>query len=91
MPAGRLRRDRRRARIRAGAFRGRRFGIFPGRRDGVRPGRPDTIGAERVFIDTRYLKAIGMEEAPKTLDGFVDMCRAFKELDPADLGVDRIG
>lgn len=88
MPAGRLRRDRRRARIRAGAFRGRRFGIFPGRRDGVRPGRPDTIGAERVFIDTRYLKAIGMGEAPKTLDGFVDMCRAFKELDPADLGVD---
>ena len=56
----------------------------------VRPGSPDTIGAERVFLDTRYLEAVNLEEAPKTLDEFVDMCRAFKALDPAAVGVDEI-
>lgn len=56
----------------------------------VRPGRPDTFGRERVFIDTKYLEAVNLEEAPKTLDDFVDMCRAFKELDPATMGVDEI-
>lgn len=54
------------------------------------PGRPDTIGNERVFIDTKYLEAIGRTEAPKTLDDFIEMCRELKALDPAAMGVDEI-
>lgn len=56
----------------------------------VYPGKPGTTGSERFFIDTRYMDAIGMKEAPKTLDELVDMLRAFKKLDPATMGVDEI-
>lgn len=42
------------------------------------------------FISKKYLNAIGLEEAPDTLDGYLDMLRAFKALDPATMGVDEI-
>lgn len=54
------------------------------------PGFGSTIGQQRVFIDTKYLNAIGMEQLPDTLDEFIDMLRAFKALDPATMGVDEI-
>ena len=49
-----------------------------------------SIARSRVFVDTKYLEAAGIEELPDTLDGFVDMLRKFRNLDPADLGVDEI-
>lgn len=54
------------------------------------PGQGDTLGTQRVFIDTKYMEAAGIEEVPTTLDEFVDMLRAFKALDPAEMGVDEI-
>ena len=44
----------------------------------------------KTFIDTRYMEAAGINEMPDTLDGFVDMLRAFKALDPATMGVEEI-
>lgn len=44
----------------------------------------------RVFIDSKFLNALGMEEAPDTLDGFVDFLREVKELDPASMGLEEI-
>ena len=52
------------------------------------PGSGDTIGLQRVFIDTVYMEAAGITEVPTTLDGFVDMLRAFKKIDPKAVGVD---
>ncbi|MFR8034179.1 MAG: extracellular solute-binding protein [Lachnospiraceae bacterium] len=54
------------------------------------PGQGDTLGMQRVFIDTKYMEAAGIEEVPTTLDDFVEMLRAFKALDPAEMGVDVI-
>lgn len=56
------------------------------------PGFGSTVSFQRAFIDTKYLDAIGMsvDEIPETLDEFVDMLRAFKALDPAEMGVDEI-
>ncbi len=45
-------------------------------------------GTYSSFIDKRYLEAAGLETAPDTLDGFMDMLRAFKKVDPKVLGVD---
>jgi len=52
------------------------------------PGAGDSF----IFINQDYLDAIGMarEDVPTTLDGFLDMLREFKKLDPADMGVDEI-
>lgn len=54
------------------------------------PGWGDTLGTQRVFIDTKYMEAAGIEKIPETLDEFVDMLRAFKALDPALMGVNEI-
>ncbi len=54
------------------------------------PGYGDTIGLQRCFIDKKYMEAAGWEKSPETLDEFMDMLRAFKQLDPADFGVDEI-
>lgn len=54
------------------------------------PGRGDTIGTQKVFIDTKYMEAAGIEKTPETLDEFVEMLRVFKNLDPASMGVDEI-
>ena len=54
------------------------------------PGWGDTVGTQRVFIDTKYMEAAGIEKTPETLDEFVEMLRAFKNLDPASMGVDEI-
>lgn len=58
--------------------------------DNTSVGYGDTIGTQRVFIDTTYMEAAGYTEAPTTLDDFVDMLRAIKALDPAEMGVDEI-
>lgn len=42
------------------------------------------------YIDTEMMKAAGIEEVPDTVDEFIDMLRAFKNLDPAQFGVDEI-
>ena len=54
------------------------------------PGFGDTIGMQRVFIDKTYMEAAGIEKVPETLDEFVEMLRAFKALDPVQMGVDEI-
>ena len=54
------------------------------------PGWGDTLGTQRVFIDTKYMEAAGIEKEPETLDEFVDMLRAFKALDPTSMGVNEI-
>lgn len=54
------------------------------------PGSGDTLGSQRVFIDKRYMEEAGIEKVPETLDEFVEMLRAFKALDPAQMGVDEI-
>lgn len=53
-------------------------------------GYADTLPIYRVFPSTRYMEAAGISELPDTLDGFTDMLRAFKKLDPAEFGVDEI-
>ncbi len=58
--------------------------------DASYPGYGDTIGMQRCFIDTDYMEAAGIEKSPETLDEFVEMLRAFKQLNPADFGVDEI-
>jgi len=50
-------------------------------------GEGDSIGIQRVFIDKVYMEKAGVKEIPNTVDEFVDMLRAFKEIDPAELGV----
>lgn len=50
-------------------------------------GYADTVPVYKTYIDTRYMDAAGITEMPTTLDGFVDMLRAFKAIDPAVLGV----
>ena len=47
-------------------------------------------GGYRMFVDTKYMEAAGIKELPTTLDEFTDMLRAFKNLDPAKVGVDEI-
>ncbi len=47
-------------------------------------------GTQRIFVDTAYMKAAGIEELPTTLDGFLDMLRAFKDIDPETMGVDEV-
>ena len=54
------------------------------------PGYGDTTGLQRCFIDTNYMEAAGFEKSPETLDEFIDMLRAIKQLNPADFGVDEI-
>lgn len=54
------------------------------------PGWGSMIGTNRVFIDTTYMEKAGISEVPTTLDGFVDMLRAMKAIDPAEMGVDEI-
>lgn len=44
----------------------------------------------RVFANIKYLEAAGITEMPTTLDGFVDMLRTLKAMDPTELGVDEI-
>ena len=43
----------------------------------------------RIFVDTKYMDAAGYETLPDTLDGFVDMLRAFKDVGD-ELGVDTV-
>ena len=54
------------------------------------PGSDNSMGLQRVFINTKYMEAAGIEKVPETLDEFVEMLRAFKSLDPASMGVDEI-
>ena len=54
------------------------------------PGYGNTFGALRVFYDTDYMEAAGIAEIPSTLDEFVEMLRAYKEMDPSVMGVDEI-
>ena len=54
------------------------------------PGYGNTIGGQRCFIDTKYMEKAGIEKSPETLDEFIDMLRAFKQIDPAEMGVDEI-
>lgn len=56
----------------------------------VKPGYGSSLPMDRVFIDTKYLEAAGITEVPDTLDGFVDMLRTFKEMDPEVMGVSEI-
>lgn len=49
-----------------------------------------SMSIARTFIDTTYMEAAGITEVPDTLDGFVEMLRTFKALDPASVGVDEI-
>ena len=49
----------------------------------------DEGGISRFFINTVWLDAVGMD-IPTTLDGFIDMARAFKENDPAGVGADMV-
>ena len=54
---------------------------------------PSQQGTQRCYVDPAYLEAIGItseDELPTTLEGFIDMLRAFKKLDPASMGVDEI-
>lgn len=44
----------------------------------------------RTFIDSKFLDAVGLEEAPDTLDGFIDFLRAVKDLDPETMGLEEI-
>ena len=53
-------------------------------------GEGDTLPVWRGVIDAKYLDAVGLKEVPTTLDGFMDMLRAFKALDPKEMGVDEI-
>lgn len=55
-----------------------------------RLGYGDTLAPVRLFVDTKYTEAAGITELPTTLEGFADMLRAFKALDPAELGVEKI-
>lgn len=50
------------------------------------PGYGNTIGGQRCFIDTEYMEKAGIEKSPETLDEFIDMLRAFKQIDPAEMG-----
>lgn len=43
-----------------------------------------------VFYHKDYMDAAGITERPETLDEFLEMLRAFKALDPADMGVETI-
>ena len=38
--------------------------------------------SDRIFYDLNRMKAVGIEEPPTTLDGFIDMLYAMKEADP---------
>lgn len=42
----------------------------------------------RVWINTKYMEAAGVEELPTTLEGYTEMLRKFKALNPAEMGVD---
>lgn len=53
-------------------------------------GSSPAIGTPRIFIDTKYMDAVGITEAPQTVDEMLDFLRAVKELDPAQFGVDQI-
>ena len=53
-------------------------------------GNGDTLAQTTTFVDTKYMEAAGITELPVTLDGFIDMLRAFKQLDPATMGVEEI-
>jgi len=53
-------------------------------------GYGSTIPRTRVFVNKDYLDAAGITELPTNLDGFADMLRAFKALDPAEMGVEEI-
>ncbi len=54
------------------------------------PGQGNTLGSIRMFVDVNYLKAAGYTEVPDTMDGFLEMLRAFKKLDPKTMGVEEI-
>lgn len=54
------------------------------------PGYGNTIGMQRCFLDMEYMEKAGIEKSPETLDEFIDMLRAFKQLDPSEMGVDEI-
>ncbi|MBQ8231772.1 MAG: extracellular solute-binding protein [Lachnospiraceae bacterium] len=55
-----------------------------------RIGYGDSLSVYRMYVDTKYMEAAGIDELPDTLDGFVDMLRKFKALDPTEMGVDEI-
>jgi len=63
---------------------------LPGYTDMDKPGFGNTVAMTDFFVDVNYMKAAGYTEVPTTLDGFIDMLRAFKKLDPAAMGVDEI-
>jgi len=53
-------------------------------------GIDNELGDIRFYVNTKYMDAAGITELPGTLDEFVEMLRAFKALDPAEMGVDEI-
>lgn len=53
-------------------------------------GQGDMRSVWRGTISAEWLEAVGLKEAPDTLDGFVEMLRAFKALDPEEMGLDEI-
>ena len=50
-------------------------------------GRGGLLGMTRVFVDTNYMEAVGVETLPDTLDGFVEFLRKLKEQDPSSYPV----
>ncbi len=48
------------------------------------------VQGQCLFINSEYMKAIGRDTYPTTLDDFVEMLREIKALDPKDFGVDEI-
>ena len=51
------------------------------------PGQNGTMGEERFFFDMDALAKIGVTEVPKTLDEFLEVLRAYKEMDPESFPV----
>lgn len=44
----------------------------------------------RMYLNSKWMEAVGVEKLPQTLDEFVDLLYAFKELDPAQFGLEEI-
>lgn len=51
------------------------------------PGSGSQLGSSRVFVDTKYMEKVGVTSLPDTLDGWVELLRDFKEVDPENYPV----
>lgn len=63
-----------------------RMPVFRDRTDVM--GGASTYSIYRAFVSSKYMAAAGITEVPTTLDGFLDMCRALKEVDYSQFGVE---